>query len=81
MAASATVPARDEIPTHALLRRSFALATRDYAEKEAGGDPIALPLERPAFVSLDAVWRANLTGEVKQVLEILLEVTRSRRPT
>lgn len=61
--------------------RAFVLAPRDYAEKEAGGDLIALPLERPAFVSLDAVWRANLTGEVKQVLKILLEVTRSRRPT
>lgn len=29
MAATATTPTRDEIPPHALLRRSFALATRE----------------------------------------------------
>ena len=59
--------------------RAFALATRDYAEKAAHGDLIALPLEPPAFVPLDAVWKAKPTGETKQVLEILFEVTESRR--
>ncbi len=59
--------------------RAFALATRDYAERAAHGDLIALPLEPPAFVPLDAVWKAKPTGETKQVLEILFEVTESRR--
>lgn len=59
--------------------RAFALAPRDYAEREARGDLVALPLAPPAFVPLEGVWKPRPSGETKQVLEILVEVTKSRR--
>lgn len=59
--------------------RAFALAPRDYAEKEARGDLVALSLDPPAFVPLQAVWKPRPPAETRRVLEILLDETKSRR--
>lgn len=60
--------------------RAFALVPADFAQEEARGELVSLPLDPPAFIPLEVVWSRNCPSDVARLLNVLTDLTRDRRP-